>query len=61
MVGGDRINFQNMTKASIGDIIHLDLMGQHLIVANSLKVAVDLLEKRSSVTSGRPVAEIHRL
>ncbi|KAF9809439.1 hypothetical protein IEO21_07391 [Rhodonia placenta] len=37
-----------------GDIIHLDALGQHIIVINSAKVARELLDKRSAIYSGRP-------
>ncbi|KAF8174808.1 cytochrome P450 [Mycena galopus ATCC 62051] len=37
-----------------GDIMHLDVLGQPMIVLNTHKVAVDLLNKRSSIYSDRP-------
>ncbi|CCM02014.1 uncharacterized protein FIBRA_04090 [Fibroporia radiculosa] len=37
-----------------GDIIHLDAMGQPIIILNSIQAAKDLLDKRSSIYSGRP-------
>ncbi|EED82914.1 predicted protein [Postia placenta Mad-698-R] len=37
-----------------GDILHLDALGQHIIVINSAKVARELLDKRSAIYSGRP-------
>ncbi|OSX57811.1 hypothetical protein POSPLADRAFT_1155877 [Postia placenta MAD-698-R-SB12] len=37
-----------------GDILYLDALGQHIIVINSAKVARELLDKRSSIYSGRP-------
>ncbi|GBE89649.1 Multifunctional cytochrome P450 monooxygenase af510 [Sparassis crispa] len=40
--------------AEYGDIFHLGILGQNLIVMNSLQVATDLLEKRSSKHSDRP-------
>ncbi|EPQ52933.1 CyP450 monooxygenase [Gloeophyllum trabeum ATCC 11539] len=39
---------------SYGDIMHLNALGRHLIVLDSLHVARDLLEKRSGIYSDRP-------
>ncbi|KAH9066190.1 cytochrome P450 [Lactarius vividus] len=36
------------------DIIHADVMGSHIVILNSTKVANELLEKRSSIYSDRP-------
>lgn len=38
-----------------GEIVHLNVLGQDLIVLNSPKAATDLLEKKSSTYSDRPV------
>ncbi|KAG1729789.1 cytochrome P450 [Suillus lakei] len=38
-----------------GNILHVELLGQHMIVLNSSKVAVDMLDKKGSIYSGRPV------
>ena len=35
------------------DIIHVDVMGSHIVILNSMKVANELLEKRSSIYSDR--------
>lgn len=35
------------------DILHLDMMGSHLVVLNSSNVAIDLLERRSVMYSDR--------
>ncbi|PCH34102.1 cytochrome P450, partial [Wolfiporia cocos MD-104 SS10] len=37
-----------------GDLIHLDVLGQSIIVINSSEIANDLLDKRSSKYSDRP-------
>ena len=37
-----------------GDIIHVDIFGQSFVIVSSLKIAEDLLEKRSSIYSDRP-------
>ncbi|RXW22001.1 hypothetical protein EST38_g3848 [Candolleomyces aberdarensis] len=36
------------------DILHLQIAGTHIIVLNNYEVAMDLLESRSSLYSGRP-------
>jgi len=38
-----------------GDIVYCNAMGQHVIILNSLKVTIDLFEKRSNMYSDRPV------
>ena len=37
-----------------GDIIYLNTLGQPIIVINSLKVAAELLDRRSNIYSDRP-------
>lgn len=34
--------------------MHISAMGQDIVIINSLKVATDLLEKRSNIYSDRP-------
>ncbi|KAL1719330.1 cytochrome P450 [Schizophyllum commune] len=46
-----------MTGADVqveSDVIHLNILGQPLVVLNSLRAAVDLLEKRGATYSDRP-------
>ena len=38
----------------IGDIIYLNILGEDMVILNSVEVAKDLLERRSSIYSGRP-------
>ena len=38
----------------LGDIMHLDLLGQSMIVLGSMQSASDLMEKRSNNYSDRP-------
>ncbi|OSX62626.1 hypothetical protein POSPLADRAFT_1180741 [Postia placenta MAD-698-R-SB12] len=40
--------------AKYGDTIHLEALGEHIIVLNSSRVARDLLDKRSAIYSDRP-------
>ncbi|KAF8879274.1 cytochrome P450 [Infundibulicybe gibba] len=37
-----------------GDLMHVDVMGQPMIILNSLKTVTDILEKRSAIYSSRP-------
>ena len=39
----------------VGDIIYLNVVGQEMIILNSSKAAVDLLDKKSPTYSNRPV------
>ena len=43
-----------ISNVSTGDLIYMDVMGQAIVVINSLKIATDLLEKRSTIYSDRP-------
>ncbi|GBE84042.1 O-methylsterigmatocystin oxidoreductase [Sparassis crispa] len=45
--------FQKWATA-YGDVFHLNILGQIIVVVNSLQVATDLLEKRSANYSDRP-------
>ncbi|KAI6017138.1 cytochrome P450 [Pisolithus marmoratus] len=38
-----------------GDMIHLEILGQHIVILNSVDAAVEMLEKKSSIYSDRPV------
>ncbi|KAF7374540.1 O-methylsterigmatocystin oxidoreductase [Mycena sanguinolenta] len=37
------------------DIVHASALGQHIVVVNSVKTAVEIFEKRAHMYSGRPV------
>ena len=37
-----------------GDVVHVNALGQHIIILNSLQAAKELLERRSSIYSSRP-------
>jgi cytochrome P450 len=41
--------------------VYLNIFGRPLVIINSHKVAVDLLEKRSRIYSGRPVSKMVKL
>lgn len=45
----------NYDLLSSGDIVYSYALGQHVIILNSLKMAIDLFEKRSQMYSDRPV------
>ncbi|KAG0702313.1 cytochrome P450 [Suillus ampliporus] len=38
-----------------GDISRIEVLGQHIIVVNSVKTAVDMMDKKSTIYSDRPV------
>lgn len=38
-----------------GNIIHLNVLGKPIIVVNSAKIAQDLMDKKSSIYSDRPI------
>ncbi|KAF5309392.1 hypothetical protein D9619_012297 [Psilocybe cf. subviscida] len=42
-------------KKLYGNIIHLNVLGKPIIVVNSAKIAQDLMDKRSSIYSDRPI------
>ncbi|KAF7374534.1 O-methylsterigmatocystin oxidoreductase [Mycena sanguinolenta] len=37
------------------DIVHASALGQHIVIVNSVKTAVEIFEKRAHLYSGRPV------
>ncbi|KAF8158888.1 cytochrome P450 [Mycena galopus ATCC 62051] len=41
-------------RKQYGDIVHLQVFGNHILIVNSLKVAVELLEKRARIYSDKP-------
>ena len=41
-----------------GPIVYINLAGQDVVVLNTLKVAADLLDRRSSIYSSRPRFEV---
>lgn len=44
-----------------GDLLYTQILGQHIIVINSVKLAVELLEKRSRKYSDRPALSTIKL
>ncbi|KAF8158761.1 cytochrome P450 [Mycena galopus ATCC 62051] len=38
-----------------GDVVHVEVFGKHVLILNSLKAAMDLLEKRASIYSDKPL------
>ena len=41
------------------DVLHVDVLGTHIVIINSVKAANELLEKRSSVYSDRYHSPVH--
>ncbi|KAF8158963.1 cytochrome P450 [Mycena galopus ATCC 62051] len=37
-----------------GDVVHIEAFGNHILIVNSVKVAMELFEKRSGIYSDRP-------
>ncbi|KAH9174717.1 cytochrome P450 [Lactarius sanguifluus] len=52
--GSDWITYTRWGKLYGSDVLHVDVVGMHIVVLNSVKAANELLEKRSSVYSDRP-------
>ena len=50
------LSLSALTLLSIGDLVYLSAMGQHIILLNSYKVAYDLLVQRAAIYSDRPRA-----
>jgi len=46
---------EGLTQSLTGDIIHLQIFGQHLVILNSSKAAVEMLDKKSVKYSDRPI------
>ncbi|KAG2139993.1 cytochrome P450 [Suillus cothurnatus] len=38
-----------------GGVSHIEVMGQHIVVLNSVKAAIDMLDKKSTLYSDRPI------
>ncbi|KAG2080200.1 cytochrome P450 [Suillus discolor] len=38
-----------------GNISHIEVVGQHIVVLNSVKAAIDMLDKKSTLYSDRPI------
>jgi hypothetical protein len=45
---------RSLTLDCVGDILHVEVLGRHIIVCNSYKTANELLDKQA-IFSGRPV------
>ncbi|KAH9937831.1 CyP450 monooxygenase [Epithele typhae] len=48
-------------NAKTGDVVHLNAVGQSMIVLGSLEAATELLEKRSAKYSGKPTSVMAKL
>ncbi|GJE96482.1 cytochrome P450 [Phanerochaete sordida] len=47
------LKYAELGKQFGSDVVHFEALGRHVVVLNSAKAARDLLEKRSSIYSGR--------
>lgn len=43
-----------ITVTLAGDVMHVTILGQSMVILHSLQAARDLLDKRSSIYSDRP-------
>ncbi|KAI0060062.1 cytochrome P450 [Artomyces pyxidatus] len=48
------VTYRNWGKEFDSDVVHAEVLGSHIVVINSAKVANELFEKRSSLYSDRP-------
>ncbi|KAI9445986.1 cytochrome P450 [Lactarius indigo] len=48
------LTYKKWSETLGSDVIHVDVMGSHIVILNSIKAANELLEKRSSIYSDRP-------
>lgn len=53
--GAEWITYKQWGKLYDSDVLHVDVLGTHIVIINSVKAANELLEKRSSVYSDRPI------
>lgn len=53
--GAEWITYKQWGKLYGSDVLHVDVLGTHIVMINSVKAANELLEKRSSVYSDRPI------
>lgn len=40
-------------SSSDSDVVHVDVLGSHVVILNSIEAATELLERRSSIYSDR--------
>ena len=50
------IELVNANVLTIGKLVHMRVMGRSILLVDDLQVAVDLLEKRSTIYSSRPAS-----
>lgn len=47
--------YRPCSQTCSGDVVHLDIIGQSIIVLSSLQAIEELVVKKSSIFSGRPI------
>ncbi|KAI0305228.1 cytochrome P450 [Multifurca ochricompacta] len=52
--GAEWTTYKRWGELYSSDIVHVDVLGTHIVILNSVKAANELLEKRSSLYSDRP-------
>ncbi|KAF8268439.1 cytochrome P450 [Lactarius quietus] len=50
----ESVTYMNWSKDCGSDVVHVDVLGNHMVILNSMKSANELLEKRTSIYSDRP-------
>lgn len=51
----------NSTRHEIGDLVYLNVLGQSMVIIGAHSTAVDLLDKRSAIYSGRAASVMTEL
>ncbi|KAG6378884.1 cytochrome P450 [Boletus reticuloceps] len=49
------LSYPSALPSFLGDISHVEVLGQHIIILNNVNVAMEMLDKKSSSYSDRPV------
>ena len=55
---GSSVFYADITRLLPGDICSVTVLGQPLIILNSAKVAIDMLDKKSAIYSDRPILQM---
>ena len=55
------ISPEEETFANLADILYASVLGNHFLILNSLEDAQELLERRASIYSDRPVFPIIKM
>ncbi|KAK7453293.1 hypothetical protein VKT23_011968 [Stygiomarasmius scandens] len=53
-------HYLELSRKYQSDVVHIDILGDHIIILNSVKATNEILEKRSGLYSSRPPMHMHR-